>query len=213
MKERLLKFVSWMSNLKNSRKALIFLIVLDLFLAVGSNYADWPWLNSVKWYLLPVAPICSLYTVLIFIWFLLYFFKKNIPGWFTAFIFMAITSYGVMSYVYFPLYMSWIGVDFRNVGNMLWVTVYAIQALILLSEIKPLPVYQYLLIFSYFALKDYSDRFLGSFWDFLRDGYPTHLLLIFSVSMIILHLTAGAAIVLIPKYQPRIRAALAKVKN
>ncbi len=205
-KNKLLAWAAWMSGLKNDKKTLLVLIGLDLFLAVGSNIADWPWLMSVKWYLLPFAPICSLYPLLLTVWFSLRYFGKKIPGWFTSFIFFAITSYGIMSYFYFIPYMNWAGVNFRMVGNIIWVTVYALQSLIILTDLKRLPVFQYVLVLGYFAAKDYSDRFLGSFWDIPNVDFPEPMIAFFSSAMVTLHLCAAAAIVVIPKYVPAIRS-------
>lgn len=187
-----------MDGLKNNKKSLLILIGIDIFLAVGSNIADWPWLSSVDWRLLLFAPICSLYPLVLAIVFGLKYLDKKVPAWLTTFIFMAIVSYGIMAYIYYPFYMSWDGVKFRLVGNIIWVTCYAIQSLILYSDIKKLPIYQYALIFGYFAAKDYSDRFLGSFIDILRPDFPKYLIDIFTVSMITLHVTVASAVVAIP---------------
>lgn len=189
-------------------------------MAVISNIVDFDWLMSVPRHLIPFTPICSLYPLLLCIWFSLYY-KKNIdaggshfreqqlggglhsrepvvpPTWFTAFICMGIISYGFMAWIYYPLSMSWYGFNLRSIGNMIWVTIYASQALLLIPEIKKLPIYQYLLIFGYFFFKDYADRFLGTFIDITIDDYPENLKLIFTFSIVILHiLTAGLLIYL-----------------
>lgn len=192
-----------MDGLKKSKNALKALIILNAFLAIGSNIADWPWLSSVKWYLLPFAPICSLYPLILCIIFTLMYFGKKVPVWLTSFIFMAIVSYGLMTYIYYPLYMNWDGVTFRLVGNMIWVTIYASQSLILASELKVLPVYQYALIFGYFGFKDYSDRFLGSFIDILRPDFPHYLIDIFSASIVVLHVMTAALLIALPLLKQR----------
>jgi hypothetical protein len=182
-------------------------------MAIGSNIADWPWLMSVHWYLIPFSPICSLYPLTLTIWFSLRYFNIKVPGWFTAFIYMGITTYGIMAYIYYPLYMNWDGIQFRLVGNIIWVTVYAQQSFIILSDLKKIPIYQYALIFSYFAFKDFSDRFLGSFIDILRPDFPAYLINIFIVSVVVLHICSGTAIILLPKFQAKIKAVLSKVKT
>jgi len=187
-----------MDGIKANKKTLLIVIGIDIFLAIGSNIADWPWLSSVKWYLLFFAPICSLYPLVLAIVFSLKYLGKKVPDWLITFIFMAIVSYGIMAYIYYPLYMAWDGVRFRLVGNIIWVTCYALQSLILFSDLKKLPIYQYLLIFGYFALKDYSDRFWGSFIDILRPDFPPNLINIFTVSMIVLHLLTATAVITIP---------------
>lgn len=159
-------------------------------MAIGSNIADWDWLMSVEWYLMPFAPICSLYPLTLAVWFTIYYFKKKVPNWFTAFIFMGIISYGVMAYIYYPLYMQWDGLDARMMGNMAWVTIYALQSFIIASELKILPIYQYIPIISYFAFKDYADRYLGSFIDLRRADFPEDLKNFLFGAMIIVHISA-----------------------
>lgn len=214
MIKKLQKFTHWLHALKFDRKAIIVLIVLDILMAFGSNFVDWPWLLTVAKsnpYLIPFAPICSLYPLTLAIWFIIYYkngphgyasVKTNVdstdhkikrqnlpPAWLTTFIFIGITSYGVMSLIYFPLYMSWYGFELRTVGNMLWVVVYALQSFIIASELKPVPLYQYALIIAYFVFKDYADRFLGTFWDLLDPNYPAYILTIASFSIVILHIS------------------------
>jgi hypothetical protein len=202
-----------MDGLKFNKKALLVLIGLDLFMAIGSNIADWPWLMSVNWYLMPFAPICSLYPLTLTIWFSLRYFNKKNPSWFTAFIYMGITTYGVMAYIYYPLYMNWDGIQFRLAGNIVWVTIYALQSFIILSDLKKLPLYQYALIFGYFAFKDFSDRFLGSFIDILRPDFPAYLTNIFTVSIVVLHICSGTSIILLPRFQAKIKAAFSKINT
>lgn len=196
-------FSLWMDRLKNHKKILLALIALDIFMAIASNIADWDWLMGVPWYLMPFTPICSLYPLTLSIWFTLYYFGRKIPSWYTAFIFIGITSYGIMAFFYFPLYMTWAGVDWRNSGNMLWVATYALQSFIIVSEVKKLPIYQYVFIFCYFGFKDYADRYLGTFIDILQPGYPQYLIDFFSITIILLHLGAFSLVVLLPFF-PRL---------
>jgi hypothetical protein len=188
--KKLTSFAAWMDGFKHNKKTLIVLIVLDIFMAIGSNIADWHWLMSVEWYLMPFAPICSLYPLTLAIWFYIYYKHKKVPAWFTTFIFIGIISYGVMAYVYYPLYMQEFGVHWRLIGNMAWVTVYALQSFIIASELKPIPVYQYALIVTYFYFKDYSDRYLGSFIDILRPDFPERLKDFFGVVIVTIHTIA-----------------------
>lgn len=213
MKNRVFKFASWMDGLKRNRKTLLFLIILDLIMAVGSTIVDWPWLTSVKWYVMPFTPICSLYPLTLAIWFSLYYFKKKIPSWYTNFIFIGIVSYGIMAWIYYPAYISWDGIQFWLVGNIFWVTAYAIQSLIIVSELRRPPAYQYALIIAYFAFKDYSDRYLGSFIDILRPEFPEWMKSYIWTAIILIHVSvitltakipsrSGKNEELKPEYQP-----------
>lgn len=207
MKKQLLKYTRWLSGLKDQKKSLVFLIVLNVFMGIASNVVDWPWPLMVDWYLIPFTPICALYPLALALWFTLYFYKKPIPSWYTAFIVMGVSSYGLMAYLYYPLYMDAFGVYFRPLGNMVWVSIYALQALIILPELKKLPWYQYVLIGTYFGFKDYADRFLGTFIDVnIPDFTPGFMSLLF-YSIIVLHILAFALII----YWPRRKAHKLKV--
>lgn len=191
MKQKIVhRFAHYMSRLKSNKKALYALIAVDLIMAVTSNIVDLPWLMSVEWYLMPFAPICALYPLTLAIWFTLYLTKKKIPNWFTTFIFIGIISYGPMAYIYYPAYMAEFGMHWRLFGNMIWVTAYALQAFIIADQLKPLKIVQYLPIFTYFFFKDYSDRYLGSFIDLTRNGFPENLKNQLFAVMLIIH--AGA---------------------
>jgi hypothetical protein len=197
-------FAAFLDGLKNRRKSLIFLIGLDIFLAIGSGIADWPWIMSVVKdtpHLLPFMPICSLYPMTLAIWFTLYYFKKRIPGWYTAFIFMGIVSYGLMAWIYYPAYIAWDGMQWRLYGNMAWVSIYALQSFIIASELKKLPWYQYSLIFAYFGFKDYADRYLGTFIDVRRTDFPEDLKITLWAVIITLHILAAAAVILFPYFK------------
>jgi len=188
MKSKLLTIYRAFDQLKYKKRNLLWILAIDAALAIASIIVDWPWLVRVPTHLVIFAPICSLYPLLLFIWFALFYFQKKIPAWFTVFVFMGTVSYGLMAQIYFPFYMSWNGINFHDVGSMVWVALYGLQSLIIASEIKKLPLYQYALIFGYFFFKDYSDRYLGTFLDVLLESYPENLKLIFTVSIAILHI-------------------------
>lgn len=188
MKSPIQKLLQSLDTLKHNRKALLWLMAIDTALAVSSTVVDWPWLIRVPSHLVIFAPICSLYPFLLLIWFTLYFFKVNIPRWFTAFLYMGLISYGLMSWIYFPAYMTWTGINFHDVASMFWVAAYGLQALIIQSEIRRLPWYQYMLIFGYFFFKDFSDRYLGTFLDVLLDSYPEYLKVLLFTTVICLHI-------------------------
>jgi hypothetical protein len=196
-------FAAWMSGLKNNKKTLLALICLDAFLAVGSLIADWPWLAMIKWYLLPLAPICSIYPLSLAVWFSLYYFGKKIPVWYTTFIFVGIVSYGIMAYIYYPAFIALVGPEFRLIGNMFWVTAYALQSFIISSELKKMPWIHYLGIAAYFGLKDYADRWLGSFVDILRSDFPEPLKNILFISIVILHIGVFTVAFVLPGFRSK----------
>lgn len=183
-----------MDGLKRNDQALMFLIGLDLMLAIASNVVDWPWLMSVDWYLRPFAPICSLFPGALAVWFIIYRKKGRVAPWFTAFIFVGLISYGIMAQVYFPYYISQMGFNWRLPGNMLWVALYASQIFIIASEIRPMKTYQFGVIVVYYLFKDYSDRFLGSFIDAQTLGFPELAKNIFFGMMVLMHVVGFALV-------------------
>jgi len=192
MKNALRSFLKKLDGLKYNRRAVYWILATDIALGISSTVVDWPWLIRVPPNLVAFAPICSLYPWLLVAWFALFLWKKKVPSWFTSFLLVGLFSYGIMAWIYFPLYMSWNGLNFHDIGSMFWVAAYALQGFIIASEIKKIPVYQYLLIFAYFFFKDYSDRYLGTFLDVLLDSYPETLKTIFFVSTLTLHSFAAA---------------------
>ena len=197
-----------LDELKYNKRAMYWLIAIDLALGISSTIVDWPWLIRVPTNLVMFAPICSLYPWLLVAWHAMYLWKKKVPNWFTSFLFVGLFSYGIMAWIYFPLYMSWNGINFHDVGSIFWVTAYAGQAFIIASEVKKIPWWQYALVLGYFFFKDYSDRYLGTFLDVLLESYPEALKLFFFVMTLTLHsAAAGILRYLYCKNSP------AKVKN
>lgn len=201
---RLRRFAAQMGELKNNKKALIALIFLDVFMAVGSNIVDWPAMAYVPWYLIPFAPICSLYPLTLAVWFSLRYFKKRIPDWYTVFIFVGITSYGVMAQIYYPVFIYFEGLHLNLVGNMAWVAVYASQSLIIVSEVKPLKYYQYLPVFTYFLFKDFADRYLGTFTDILFFDFSEFAKNALFALVLVLHVSAFILVYVIGYAKKRI---------
>jgi hypothetical protein len=201
-RQKLKNFLQTLDRLKYNKRAVYWILALDLALAISSTVVDWPWLIRVPREVVIFAPICSLYPWLLVAWFGIFLWKKKVPNWFSSFLFMGLFSYGIMAWIYFPLYMSWNGINFHDVGSIFWVTAYAGQAFIIASEIKKIPWYQFLLVIGYFFFKDYSDRYLGTFLDILLDSYPEYLKLIFFTSTVTLHAVAAGLLLYLPTRKP-----------
>lgn len=188
--DRINKTEKYFRGYKETKKALILLIVLDVFLAIGSNINDFHILTKVEPWLIPFAPICSLYPLLLAIWFTLYYKKIKISNSFTTFIFIGIFSYGIMAQIYYPLFIYWDGFAWNLLGNMIWVALYALQAFIIASELRPVKWPVAIPIYGYFAFKDYADRFLGTFTDILYYDFPGYSLNLLMVIMLVLQFSA-----------------------
>lgn len=166
------------------------LIILNLVLAIGSNVHDFGEWSLIPAYLWPFLPICPLYPVLLTIWWLYRKYEKTPPKTLTLFTWIGIISYGIMSFIYYPIHMAVQGFDWEEVGNMLWVSLYAVQGIALAKFLKPVRPFIFIPIAAYFFIKDITDRFFGTFPNFYRDltEYPLWLKNLFFIIMIVIHL-------------------------
>lgn len=158
-----------------SKRKLKYLILLNLTWSVLGIYADWAWLSEVPSYLIPFTAICSLYPPLLTIWYLIKYRGGNPPNWLTLWILIGITSYGILAQIYFPLLMSWKGINFHDAGSMFWVAVYGLQAIVLYRYLKPPTLLQAAMVVAFFTVVDYSQYFLKTFVDLTLPNYPAWL--------------------------------------
>lgn len=165
------------------------LIGLNLFLAIASNWYDFQEWSLLPWYLWPFLPICPLYPALLTVWWLFYYFKKRPHTAFTAFIWIGTVSYGLMAYIYYPIHMSFNGFDWFEVGNILWVTIYASQSIVLFEHLRKTSLLSVTPVFLYFLTKDFTDRFLGTFSNVYRDAepFPVWLMNLFFGAVVVVH--------------------------
>lgn len=155
-----------------SKTKLKFLIILNFFWFVLGIIADYNWLSQIPWYLVPLTAICSLYPLLLFIWYLLKFYQRKIPHFFSFWIVLGISSYGILAQFYFPLLMSWAGINFHDIGSMFWVAVYGVQSLILIKYLKIASFKTMLPGLIFILSADYVHYFFPTFLDFTLTGYP-----------------------------------------
>jgi hypothetical protein len=158
-----------------SKRKLKYLILLNLIWSILSIYTDWTWLTSIPPHLILFTSICSLYPPLLTIWYLIKYYGGKPPNWLTLWILVGITSYGILAQIYFPLLMSWKGINFHDAGSMFWVAVYAFQALILYRFLKPPQLPEVLWVIAFLSAADYSHYFLKTFVDLTLPGYPVWL--------------------------------------
>ncbi|MBD3270574.1 hypothetical protein GF376_03540 [Candidatus Peregrinibacteria bacterium] len=164
--------IQWVKGLTKNKYSLQILILFNFVWSIASLFADWNWFSQIPIELVPLTAICSLYPPLLTIWYFIKYNGKTPPGWLTFWIFVGITSYGIMAQIYFPLLMSWKGVNFHSLGSMFWVAFYGLQAFIIFDYLKPLKIYQYLIFLGYFILVDSMHYFYPTFVDFTLPGYP-----------------------------------------
>lgn len=155
-----------------SKQKLKFLIILNITWSLLGFYADSNWFSQIPAYLIPLTAICSLYPPLLLIWYCLKYFNRPIPAWYTFWVILGAASYGVIAQFYFPLLMSWQGINFHDVGSMFWVAVYGGQAFILLPHLKIKSLYSLLPGIFYLLLADFTHYFALTFVDFSLPGYP-----------------------------------------
>jgi len=159
-----------------SKRKIKFFFFLYLIWSLIGAYADYAWLTMIPPYLIVFTAICSLYPPLLTIWYGLKLFGKKPPNFLTLWIVVGTMAYGVMAQIYFPLLMSWKGINFHDVGSMFWVAVYGIQTLILSKYLTKPNKLEIFFVITYLAIADYSHFALKTFVDFILPGYPTWLL-------------------------------------
>lgn len=155
-----------------SKQKLKLLILLNLTWSVLGFFADFAWLREVPIYLVPLTSICSLYPPLLTIWYLFQYFERKTPNWFTFWVILGTASYGLMAQIYFPLLMSWKGINFHDIGSMFWVAVYGTQSIILFKHLKKLSFLQMFPGLIYIFTADAFHFFYPTFVDFILPGYP-----------------------------------------
>lgn len=177
-----------MSKRKNK-----FFIALFAVWSILGFYADYAWLSEVPVYLVPLTAICSLYPPLLTIWYVLKYFNKGIPQWFTFWIIIGTASYGITAQFYFPLLMSWVGVNFHDVGSMFWVAVYGTQSILLFPYLKQITWKTVLPGTIFIIAADYAHYMVPTFLDFTLPGYPVwmrELTVVVAISIQILTITS-----------------------
>lgn len=183
-----------------SKKQLKFLIILNLVWSILGAFADYDWLSSIPLYYVPVTAICSLYPPLLFIWYLLNFKSKKIPNWFTFWLIAGTASYGLMAQAYFPMLMSWKGINFHDIGSMFWVAVYGLQSFLLFRHLKSVNWVDLIPGSIFLLIADYTHYVQKTFVDLTLPGYPDWLK--YSSLALILFLQLGAITFIYIKKRP-----------
>jgi hypothetical protein len=151
------------------------LIVFNFIWSILGIFADWTWLSSIPFYLIPFTVICSLYPPLLLIIYIFIKQGKNPPQallWFTS---IGLISYGLMAQLYFPLLMSWKGFNLHDFGSMFWVAAYGLQFFLIRKYLRPLPLTQLTLVMAYFIAINSTHYFYPTFVDFNIYNYPNWL--------------------------------------
>ncbi|MCC6643769.1 hypothetical protein IT411_03395 [Candidatus Peregrinibacteria bacterium] len=158
-----------------SKPKLKLLILLNFTWSILGFFADYNWLAEVPVWLIPLTCICSLYPPLLTIWYLLKYYGKTTPNWFTFWVVLGTASYGFIAQIYFPLLMSWKGVNFHDIGSMFWVAVYGFQSILLFRYLKPLKPSDLAPALIYLFTADAFHYFYPTFVDFILPNYPNWL--------------------------------------
>lgn len=155
-----------------SKQKLKLLILLNLTWTVLGIFADLEWLSMIPHYLIPLTAICSLYPLLLLIWYILKYYDRKIPNWYTFWLVLGTASYGILAQFYFPFLMAWKGINFHDVGSMFWVAVYGFQSLILIRHLKIPSLLTLLPGVIYILAADFTHYFGKTFVDFDIPNYP-----------------------------------------
>lgn len=173
-----------------SKQKLKYLIFLNLIWTILGIFADWAWLSSIPNYLIPFTALCSLYPPLLLIWYTLKYYGHKPPNWLTLWILVGTTTYGILAQIYFPLLMSWKGINFHDIGSMFWVAVYGLQALIVWKYLEKPKFLEILWVVAFLATADYCHYFLKTFVDLTLPGYPMWLGITAGILVLILQISA-----------------------
>lgn len=195
------------------KKKLKLLILLNLTWSLIGFYADAAWLSMIPSYLIPLTAICSLYPPLLTIWYVLHYFKREIPSWYTFWVILGTASYGIIAQFYFPLLMSWKGVNFHDVGSMFWVAVYGTQSLVLLPHLKIHSRLSALPGLFYLLAADFTHYFALTFVDFTMDGYPLWMKNLTGIVALIIQFSLLVLFLKYKKTQPALQPEPVKVTN
>jgi len=182
-----------------SKKKLKFLIILNLTWSILGIYADLAWLSMVPVSLIPLTAICSLYPPLLLIWYVFKYFNKPIPNWYTFWLILGTASYGLLAQFYFPLLMSWKGINFHDLGSMFWVAAYGFQALIIFPHLKIPSIFIILPGIIYLLLADFTHYFVPTFVDFTLSGYPEWMKITTGLTALFTQITCAIIIIFFVK--------------
>lgn len=173
---------------------MISLIVLNLAMVAAAMTIDYKDFIETPAYLWIFVPICPLYPLLLavnYIWYL----KRGVwLQWLLNFTAVGIISYGLMAFVFYPLYMYENGFGWYELGNIFWVLLYGSQIFLIWPHLKRTSAFYYVLIALYFFAKDFLDRFSVTYsyqrYGLIGDNAQN----ILFIAILILHITALALI-------------------
>ncbi len=153
-------------NLKNYKLILLGLLVFHFISSIRIFYIHWEHYKTTPWYFLPFTPICLLISCLIFLCFLIYYFKKDIPDYLVAFTFMMTLSYSVMGLMFYPLYAYVYGVSWSKIASWLLMGLFFVEAWMISDKLKRMSNVFYVGLMIYFGIRSYLDYFLNNFYYF-----------------------------------------------
>lgn len=166
-------FLKKINNLiSNNKKLLLFLICLS-FIGVTAafvTYIDYYvyFLDQGKWYLIPFVPISFFLYLTMFVFLCCVYFKKKIPDFLLVSTFFLNFAYGMASIIFYPLLLVYvIGFDLYYFWNIFAHGFLGILSLFVLSYLKPVKLWNYVLLFLLIFFKNYFDFFKETFTYFV----------------------------------------------
>ena len=124
--------------------------------AMTIDYLDFV---ETPFYLWLFVPICSLYPFLLALNYLIYLRRRIFSQILLNFTAVGIVSYGIMAFIFYPLYMYEHGFSWYEFGNIFWVLLYGSQIFVIWKHLRRISWTWYTLILTYFIAKDFLDRF------------------------------------------------------
>ncbi len=161
----LAKINNWISK---NKKFLLLLLLLNFigiiasFITYFDSYKDF-WQNGT-WYLLPFVPISLILYLTMFLFLCFVYKGKKAPGFLLIFTFFVNFVYGMASIIFYPLLMIYVvGFDLYYFWNIFAHGFSGFLSLFVLSYLRPVKQWKYLLLFLIIVYKDYLDIFDNTF--------------------------------------------------
>ncbi|MBS3175561.1 hypothetical protein J4440_06795 [Candidatus Woesearchaeota archaeon] len=137
-----------------------------------------------KFYLIPLVPVSFLLYFSMAIFLLYLYFDFKVPKLFGVFTFYINFIYGIGSVLFYIIFMIFIdGFSVYHFWNIFAHGFLGLQAVLILNYVSKLKIWQYLLIFFIFIIKDFMDIFYGTFTYFIE--YDFGYLKYFVIGMIL----------------------------
>lgn len=156
-----------LSKIIENKPLLITLIIINAVATILSFLTYVPGIFYMPWYLAIFKPLCPTYIGLFTIVLLIYAFRKQFPRGFTELAFIVVFSLGIISGVFYYLWLQNVGYTSYHFRNLFTHPLLFLESLILVPHLKKLKLQSYILIAVWLVLDFYFliARHLFNYFD------------------------------------------------